>query len=585
MKRVRRCLIICVVLVLAVSFGITVPASQTRKSTEKIIAILGIPQETEALAGRLTNSSPVEIEGLSFFRGTLSGRTVVLGRVGFGKVNAALAATLLAEHFKPEALIFTGSAGALNPDFIQGDVVVAVNTAYHDFGEIVSKSDNNPTGFIPWQTRNPITGTQNPLFFPADERLRAAAVTAGRTVKLIPAEEGTQVRPPKVFEAVIVTGDTFISDRIKSQDLKNQFDADAVEMEGAAVAQICWQFQVPCLVIRSISDRADGTAHLDYARFVKIAAENSSRLVEKTLAELPPFDSAPLPSVQQWKCAFELAFGEDSPYSAKFPDLYQFPYEVNLAITKEVLDQIVDVALRETGLKKIKLAYSPGGYKEFPVVPSAQLDSEGTDANARNAVTVIGYLAQQTAVIASRRGKAGNRPALEIVQTAGRELADPKFVEGFFHRLTAMSPKLGPGFSSIENDGHPGTCIIDSGGEWTFKDFPRFTRTIKDVSSELKISTDSTRLEVEYLEIGNDWRSYSKGEQYLERLTKDLRDKLVNLYQPQVERWIERAFDHNAPANMPLLIAPRPPTAVRKRLYTKRPPAQKPRTQDRISQP
>lgn len=590
MKTVRRCLSICVLLVLAVSLGITGTASQTSKPPEKVIAILGIPEETEALAERLTNPKPVEIEGLSFIRGMLSGRAVVLARVGFGKVNAALAATLLIEHFKPEALIFTGSAGALNPGLIQGDVVIGANLAHHDFGEIGSKSAENPSGFTPWQTRNPITGIQNPLFFPAEERLRAAAVTAGRTVKLIPAEEAAGVRPPGVFEGVIVTGDTFISDRTKNQELSRQFDADAVEMEGAAVAQICWQFQVPCLVIRSISDRADGTAPLEYARFLKIAAENSSRLVEKTLGELPPLDSTPSPLVQQWKCAFELAFGEDSPYGAKFPDLYQLPYEVNLAITKEVLDQIVDVALRESGLKKIKLAYTPGGYKQFPVVPSAQMDSEGSDATARIAIGIIGYLAQQTAVIASRRVARGNRPALEIVQTEGRDLADPKVVETFFHRLTAMSAKLGPGFSSIENDGHPGIYIIDSGGSWTFKDFPRLDSTIKSVSNELQISTDRRRLQVEYLEIGNDWKFYSKGEQYLGRLAKELRDKLVNTYQPQVEQWIEKAFERFAPATMlrPLTIAPNaaPKTnvIVRQRLFSKRPPVQKPGRRDHINQ-
>lgn len=591
MKRLIAFLSIYTLLVALACIQTSVSASQVVNAPDKTVAILGIPEETEALASRLTNTKTIQVEGLSFTQGQLGGKNVVLGRTGFGKVNAASAATLVIHHFRPEGVIFTGTAGGLNPDFIQGDVVIGANVAHHDFGRIEPKSNENPTGFSPWQTRSPITGIQNPLFFPADERLRTAALKAAQTVKLIPAEGGTQVRPPKVFEAVVVTGDSFISDRAKSQELNKQFEADAVEMEGAAVAQVCWQFKVPCLIIRSISDRADGSAYLDYEKFLKVAAENSSKLVEQTLAVLDDADPSPSPGAQQWKCAFELAFGENSPYSQKFPNLYDFPYEDNLEITKEVLDKIVEIALNETGLKRIELAYLPGGYNNFPVVPSAQLAVEGTEASVDDALTIIGYLAQQTAVIGSARIKPGSRPAVEIIQTSGQQLGDSKTVEDFFHRLSKLNPKLGIGFSSIMVDGQPGIYIIDPEGRWIFKDYPKFNRAIMDASKALGISTSMKSLPVEYTELRNEWKLSPKGEQYLDRLTRKglvpLRDKLVNVYQPEVEKWIADAFGKHAPraAIRPFAERLRPQRTVRQRLYTRRPPVQKQSRQDYINRP
>jgi len=259
---------------------------------------------------------------------------------------------------------------------------------------------------------------------------------------------------------------------------------------------------------------------------------------------------------REWRLAFELAFGEGSPYSSIFPSLYdeRLSYEVRRAITKYVLDRIVRIALRESGARQLELAYRPGGYNDFPVVPSAQLLVRARRAQeAHRALNIIGYLAQQTLVIGSRKTSAGgNRAALEIIERRrGRHLSDRAVLEKFWRRLAALSPKLGPGFSAIDIRGRPGLYIIDSDGDWRVEDFARFDETTRAASEEFRIETSATHFQVEYLEVGHDWKTNKDGASYLDRISRQgrlaLRRRLVNLYRPQVERWIRAAFRKYAP--------------------------------------
>jgi uridine phosphorylase len=349
-----------------------------------------------------------------------------------------------------------------------------------------------------------------------------------------------------VLEGVVVTGDQFIADPAKSRSLRETFRADAVEMEGAAVAQVCWQFRVPCLVVRSVSDRADGGAVLDYDKFVRLAAANSSLFVSELVFQLGRIPRPAAPAAREWKSAFELAFGEGSPYAAKFPSLYELPYETNLSITMEVLDRVVALALAETGARRLSLAYLPGGFETFPVVPSAQLDASATEAQTRAALDCIGYLAQQTLVIASRREFFGNRAALQVTQAAGGDLASPAAAQTFWRRLSALEPRLNPGFSGTLAGGRPGLFVIDTDGDWLTFDEEKFDAAAAAASKEQNVATSVEHFRVEYVSAGNDWKQHPKGEQYLKRLRdagrRALAAKLERVYRPRVERWIAEAF-------------------------------------------
>jgi adenosylhomocysteine nucleosidase len=243
---------------------------------EPVTGILAaMPIELQMLEGQLQGKRTETFLDVAFHTGALNGRKVVLAASGVGKVNAAMTATLLLDHFQPSEVLFTGVAGGVNPELAPGDIVIGEKTAQHDYGEWTS------AGFRPQPT-----GKMMPLFMTAPERLLAIAEAASKDAALdkVPTTQGE--RRPRVIRGVIVTGDVFIASPAKNAELRQVFKADAVEMEGAAVAQICWRQQVPCLIIRCLSDKADAAASADFEQFVKAAATNSAKLTLSMLSLL-----------------------------------------------------------------------------------------------------------------------------------------------------------------------------------------------------------------------------------------------------------------------------------------------------------
>ncbi|MBA7655978.1 5'-methylthioadenosine/S-adenosylhomocysteine nucleosidase [subsurface metagenome] len=244
------------------------------ENSRPVTAVLGaFEREIIMLEDELTDKQEQRIEGMKFASGRLNGKRIVVAWTGIGKVNAAMTTTLLIEHFRPNEVIFTGVAGGINPQLSPGDIVIAEKTAQHDSGTLW------PDSFEHRGARNPLDGWRNPVFFPADERLLKLAVQAAEQVELETIKTSIGERTPRIVKGVVVTGDVFVASPEKCTELRNELGADAVEMEGAAVAQICYQQGIPCLVIRSISDKADEKAREDLGMFHTMAAKNSARLV------------------------------------------------------------------------------------------------------------------------------------------------------------------------------------------------------------------------------------------------------------------------------------------------------------------
>jgi adenosylhomocysteine nucleosidase len=248
---------------------------------QSFIGVLGIPHEVRPIEDRLEDSREVATRGYTFRVGKLSGRQVVVGRSAPGKVNAAIVATLLIGHFSPSAVFFSGTAGAIDPTLRPGDVVIGASVAQHDAGV------QTPNGILRIGLRNPVTAEREPLLVPAPEKLLAAARSSASELTLPPVKTGKSERPPRITEGVIVTGDVFVTDVALRDDLRKSLSAVAVEMEGAAVVQACRQFRVPCLVVRSITDQADGQAASSYKEFVATASQNAARLVMAVIGRLP----------------------------------------------------------------------------------------------------------------------------------------------------------------------------------------------------------------------------------------------------------------------------------------------------------
>lgn len=219
-------------------------------------------EELHALHEDLQNATVQRVTGRDFHLGRLHGHDVLLVLSGIGKVAAATTAALLLDRFEVEAVLFTGVAGGLGDGVNVGDVVIGDALLQHDL-------DASPI-FPRWEV--PLTGTSR---FAADARwsdtLARAALASGHAV----------------HRGLIVSGDRFVSTSAESAALRAALpDALAVEMEGAAVAQVCHDFARAFAVMRTVSDRADDSAHVDFPRFVAdVASGLTRRIVHAALSE------------------------------------------------------------------------------------------------------------------------------------------------------------------------------------------------------------------------------------------------------------------------------------------------------------
>jgi adenosylhomocysteine nucleosidase len=248
---------------------------------QSVVGVPGIAGEIDPIERRLQESREVSVHGYVFRVGHLDGQPVVVGRSGSGKVNAAIITTLLINEFRPQAVLFTGTAGAVDPALRPGDVVIGRTVAQHDVG--VQATDSVRRRGL----RNAVTGELDPLLVPAPEALLSTARRSAQGLRLpsIRTDDGED-RVPRIVEGVIVTGDTFLSDEARREALRTTLSATAIEMEGAAVIQTCRQFSVSCLVVRGITDRADGQALTGYERFRVAASEHAATLVTAVISAL-----------------------------------------------------------------------------------------------------------------------------------------------------------------------------------------------------------------------------------------------------------------------------------------------------------
>jgi len=206
--------------------------------------------------------------GRDFHFGRLDGHDVILVRCGIGKVAAATTAAVLLDAFDARAVLFTGVAGGLAPGVRVGDIVVAGSLLQHDM--------NAEPLFPRWEV--PLTGRAR---FDADPEWSARLVQASRAL----AATDTHALGATIHHGLVVSGDRFVATHAESDQLRALLpDALAVEMEGAAVAQVCHDFGRPFGVVRTISDRADDAAHGDFQRFVcEVAAPYSRDIVRAAL--------------------------------------------------------------------------------------------------------------------------------------------------------------------------------------------------------------------------------------------------------------------------------------------------------------
>ena len=225
----------------------------------KKIAIIGAMElEVQTLQSRMTDVKITEKAGMAFYEGKLAGTDTVVVRCGVGKVHAAMCVQALADLFAPTHIINTGIAGSLNADLDIGDILVSADAIQHDFNVSVF-------GY----PRGQVAGTEK-REFAADAAMVRCALDACAALN----------PPVKARPGRVVSGDQFICDKAVKDDLIAEFAGDCCEMEGAAIAQAAAKNGIPFVILRAVSDKADGSAELDYPTFERMAAEVSARLAE-----------------------------------------------------------------------------------------------------------------------------------------------------------------------------------------------------------------------------------------------------------------------------------------------------------------
>jgi adenosylhomocysteine nucleosidase len=227
------------------------------------IGIIGaMEEEVELLKSEMSGVAETLLAGCEFFEGRLRGVNVVVAKSGIGKVNAAISTTLMNQLFYPDYIINTGSAGGFHKELQVGDIVVSNEVRYNDVDATVFGYE---FGQVP----------RMPSFYEPNEFLIASAKECADEIGI------------HSVEGLIISGDSFISSEEQEALIRSHFAAAfASEMEAGAIAQVCYQFQVPFVIIRALSDIAGHDAKVSYDKFLETASVNSANMVLLMLEDI-----------------------------------------------------------------------------------------------------------------------------------------------------------------------------------------------------------------------------------------------------------------------------------------------------------
>lgn len=225
-----------------------------------IICALSI--EVEELTKLLSNKQENTYAKMKYISGTINGKEVVMTECGIGKVNAAMSTQVMIDKYNPDVIINSGIAGSVSKELKIGDIVISKDCVQHDFD---GTQMGDPKGLIQYNDETRID-------IPVSENVAQKLFEACKDI------ENTNVKIAR-----IATGDIFVADKAMRQSIAAEFDAVACEMEGGAVAQVCYRNEVPCAVLRCISDDFDENDFMDFMEFRFLAADKSMTAIKNFL--------------------------------------------------------------------------------------------------------------------------------------------------------------------------------------------------------------------------------------------------------------------------------------------------------------
>ncbi len=219
--------------------------------------IAAMQEEMQEIKKIMTEIEEKKVYELTFFKGKINDKNVVLVESGVGKVNAARTTQILIDKFKVEAIINVGSAGCANNELEIGDIVIGKKLVQHDFD---ITAFGHPKGFISNVGEN----------VESDSKL---IEIMEQTISKLQDEEF------KIKVGTIASGDIFCTEKTMKDKIRTKFNADAIEMEGSAIAQVCKLDNIPFIVIRSISDNPNGNNNITFEQFLEKASKRCVQII------------------------------------------------------------------------------------------------------------------------------------------------------------------------------------------------------------------------------------------------------------------------------------------------------------------
>jgi len=227
-----------------------------------IIGIIGaMEEEITPILELVSEYTIVEYAKNKFYKAQYSGHNLIIAYSKIGKVFSTITATTMIEKFGAEKILFSGVAGGINPDLKIGDLIYATKLAQHDLD---ITAFGHPHGFVP----------EGSVYIDSDTELN-----------LIADGVASELNTP-LMSGVIATGDQFVHSTERKEWIKNEFSADALEMEGGSVAVVCDSLGVPFFILRAISDTADGGADFDFDKFLESSAKESANFIIKMVEKI-----------------------------------------------------------------------------------------------------------------------------------------------------------------------------------------------------------------------------------------------------------------------------------------------------------
>ncbi len=226
------------------------------------LAIMGaMEEEITPLLEYFTNIKKNDYANNTYYEAKLGTLDVVIAYSKIGKVFSTLTASTMIQKFGCDMLLFSGVAGGINPELKIGDLIVANKLAQHDLD---ITAFGHPYGYVPGGN----------VYIQTDDKLKNIALEVASENNI------------KIIEGIIATGDQFVADEKRKEFIEKTFQADALEMEGASVAVVCDALNVPCLILRAISDTADMDAGFNFDEFLESSAKNSADFLIKIINKI-----------------------------------------------------------------------------------------------------------------------------------------------------------------------------------------------------------------------------------------------------------------------------------------------------------